>query len=203
MANLLALSKRGLRRVSCLIVVTLLAGSVFLISVPLKAETLFDSTTNPIFGLDPVSDGIKIAASFSTGNGPVRLSNLTLRWRRDSAQTGDIRILLLNDNNGRPGSVLNNLALIDSRTLPTGDQWLSIPIKNEKALKEKNRYWIEITASGSAGFVAYSRERNGQGVATESYVNMYGLHRNTETGPYIFKLTSFEKNTVGSATSFH
>lgn len=165
MANLLALSKRGLRRVSCLMGVTLLTGSVFLISVPLKAETLFDSTTNPIFGLDPVSDGIKIAASFSTSNGPIRLSNLTLRWRRDSAQTGDIRILLLNDNDGRPGSVLDNLDLVDSRTLATGEQWLSIPIKNEKALKEKTRYWIEITASGSAGSVAYSREHNGQGVA--------------------------------------
>ncbi len=186
------LNKYGLRRAISSIVATLFAGLVFLISAPIQAEVLFDSTANPIFDLDPVSTGVKLNASFLTGDRPIRLTNLTLRWRRDLAQTGSIHILLLDDKNMHPGSLLADLALVDARALPTSDQWLSIPIKNEQELTEKTRYWIEITATGPAGSMAYSREHGGQGVATESYLNMYGLHRNTETGPYIFKLVGIE-----------
>lgn len=99
-----------------------------------------------------------------------------------------------NDNSGRPGSLRDNLALVDSRALPTSEQWLSIRLTNEKMLTRQTRYWIQVTATGPAGSMAYSREHSGQSVATESYLNMYGFHRNTETGPYIFKLVALEKN---------
>ena len=187
-------SKEDLGTITRLIITTLFAGSAFLISLPIQAEVLFDSTANPIFGLDPVSDGVKLNASFLTGDQPVRLSHLTLRWHRDLEQIAAIRILLLNDNSGRPGSLRDNLALVDSRALPTSEQWLSIRLTNEKTLTRQTRYWIQVTATGPAGSMAYSREHSGQGVATESYLNMYGFHRNTETGPYIFKLVALEKN---------
>jgi hypothetical protein len=113
---------------------------------------------------------------------------LTVRWQKDSNLSGNIHILLLEDKNEYPGSVLDNLATVDAHTLALGEQWLTVPFKNTKELSANTRYWIEISATGDPGSIAYSREKVGHGIATESYLNRYGLHRNTETGPYIFKL---------------
>jgi len=165
---------------------------VFLISIPLQARVLFDSTAHSISDLDPVSSDFKISASFTTHEQPIRLTFLTLPWRRDLEHTGNIHIHLLEDKNGYPGPVLDSLATADVRTLALGDQWLTIPLKNTKELTAKTRYWIEITATGASGFIAYSREKIGEGIATESYLNTFGLRRNIETGPYIFKLEGIE-----------
>ncbi len=161
---------------------------VLLISAPLHAEVLFDSTDNPIFDLDTVNADVKLKASFTTNESQIRLSSLTLRWRKNLGQKGIIQIILLDNKNGLPGAILDNLASVDADRLTVGDQWLTIPLKNAKELKKNTRYWIEITSTGESGSVAYSREHRGLGVEAESYLNNYGLHRNTETGPYIFKL---------------
>ena len=179
-------------KINNIIVTTLFAGLVFLVSIPIQARVLFDSTSNSIFSLDPVSTEFKVSASFITHEQPIHLTILTVRWRKDIEQTGDIHILLLGDKNGYPGSVLDSLASVETRALALGDQWLTIPIQNTTALKAQTRYWIAITATDAAGFVAYSREKVGKGIATESYLNNFGLHRNADTGPYIFKLEGIE-----------
>jgi hypothetical protein len=177
-----------LMKIPTQILTILFASFVFLISAPLHAEVLFDSTNNPIFDLDTVNADAKLKASFTTNENPLRLSSLTLRWRKNPGQKGIVRILLLENQNGLPGLVLEDLASVDADTLTVGDQWLTIPLKNAEDLKNNTRYWLDITATGESGAMAYSREHHGQGVEAESYLNNYGLHRNTETGPYIFKL---------------
>jgi len=176
------------------ILTMLFASFVFLISVPLHAEVLFDSTDNPIFDLDTVNADVKLKASFTTNESQLRLSSLTLRWRKNLGQKGIIRILLLDNKNELPGVALEDLATVDADTLTVGDQWLTIPLKNAEGLKKNTRYWIEIAATGESGAMAYSRQHHGVGVQSESYLNNYGLHRNTETGPYIFKLEGIGSN---------
>ncbi len=166
----------------------LFASLILLISAPASAEVLFDSTANPTFELDTVNASVRLRASFTTNERPLHLSVLTLRWKRNLGQDGSIRIFLLDNKDGLPGAVLDDLATLDARGLTAGDQWLAIPLKNAHELKKNTRYWIEITSTGETGSMAYSRQHHGQGVEAESYLNMYGLHRNTETGPYIFKL---------------
>jgi hypothetical protein len=175
-----------------LIISTLFAGLVFLFSIPIQAKILFDSTTNSIFDLDPVSEETKINASFTTHNKPIRLSFLTLFWHRNEEHTGVIHIYLLEDNNGYPGAVLDSLVSVDTRTLALGDQWLAIPLTNTKELSAKTRYWIQITAAGASGFFAFSREKFGDGVLNEFYMNKYGLRSNAVSGPYLLKLEGDE-----------
>ena len=142
-----------------LIITTLFAGLVFLISIPSQARVLFDSTANSIFDLDPVSADFTIYSSFITNNQPIHLTFLTLRWRKEQEHTGNIHIVLLEDKNGYPGPVLDNLAVTNSSTLVLGDQWLTIPLKSTNELNAKTRYWIGITATGASGLLAYSREK--------------------------------------------
>jgi len=158
-----------------------------------QANVLFDSSSNPVFDLDPVTDGVTLNASFSTGEFPIALKEVRLLWKRDQNENGLIHLNLLNDSNATPGSRLEILAEIDARELPAGDQWLTIPIKIKKVLNAKTRYWIQIKATAASGAMAYSREHQGYGVKSEYYLNGYGLHRNSETGPYILKIEGDSK----------
>lgn len=153
-----------------------------------QADVLFDSSSNTVFNVDPVTDGVTLNASFSTGEHPIALKEVRLLWRKSQDEKGFILLGLLNDNKASPGSKLDMLAEIDSGNLPVGDQWLTIPIKLEKVLSAKTRYWIQIKATAASGAMAYSREQNGYGVKSEYYLNPYGFHRNAVTGPYIFKI---------------
>jgi hypothetical protein len=153
-----------------------------------RADVLFDSSSDPVFDLDPVTDEVTLNASFSTNEHPIALKGVKLLWRRGQNENGLIRLNLLRDNNATPGPKLEMLAEIDSGALPTGDQWLTVPVKIEKTLDAKTRYWIQIKATAASGAMAYSRKHEGYGVQSEYYLNMYGLHRNSETGPYIFKI---------------
>jgi hypothetical protein len=154
----------------------------------LHADVLFDSSSDPVFDLDPVTAGVTLNASFSTKEYPIALKEVKLRWRRGQNENGLILLNLLNDNNATPGSKLAMLAEIDSGALPIGDQWLTIPINIKKVLNAHTRYWIQIQATGPSGAMAYSKDHQGYGVKSEYYLNMYGLHRNSVTGPYIFRI---------------
>jgi hypothetical protein len=149
---------------------------------------LFDSTLNPVFGWDAITDGITLKASFSTTDSPIVIKEVSLLWRRNQNENGVINLNLLSDDSDTPGSELERLAEIDSGALPMGDQLLTVAIKNEKILKAKTRYWIQISAAVASGAIAYSRQHTGYGVRSEFYVNMYGFHHNHVAGPYIFKI---------------
>ena len=152
------------------------------------ADVLFDSTSNPVFNSDLVTKGVTLNASFSTNDRPVNLKELTLLWRRLKNEEGLISIHLLADNHAAPGMSLDMLAEVNAQTLPVGEQFLTIPIKIQKTLNANSRYWIQIRATDDSGSMTYSRKHEGFGVKSEYYLNMYGLHRNDETGPYIFKI---------------
>lgn len=160
----------------------------FFVSTALEAGVLFDSTVNPIFAFDVVSSSPSIHASFSTGAQQTQLTELKLLWRRDKMAAGTVDISIREDQQSQPGHKLETLASADIGLSPMGQQWLVIQIKGTKALSANTRYWLEITATGAAGSIAYSRKHEGLGVLTEYYKNAYGLRANTETGPYIFRL---------------
>ena len=154
----------------------------------LHADVLLDSSLNPIFDFDPVDKNFTLNASFSTEDHPFIINQLKLLWRREEHQNGLIYIDLLNDNNVTLGAKLETLAEVDSGALPIGVQWLTIPIKTEKLLSAKTRYWIQIKATTATGALAYSRSHKGYGFISEYYLNSFGLRHNLSTGPYIFKV---------------
>ncbi|MFZ4708960.1 MAG: choice-of-anchor R domain-containing protein [Zwartia sp.] len=164
------------------------AAFFFFVSTVLNAEVLFDSTVNPIFAFDVVSSSPSIHASFSTGAQPTQLTELKLLWRREKMAAGTVDISIHEDQQSQPGHKLETVASADVGLLPVGQQWLVIQIKGTKALSANTRYWLEITATGAAGSIAYSRKHKGSGALTEFYKNAYGLRANSETGPYIFRL---------------
>ena len=179
------LSPRKILR--CFVLALLIVSTVGLV----RAEVLFDSTSNSVFDTDAVTKGVILNASFSTKENPIILQKVSILLRRSNNENGLIRLNLLSDNRATPGALLEMLAEVDSRDLPIGDQLLTIPIKIQKPLNAKTRYWIQISATASSGAIAYSRKHNGYGVKSEYYLNMYGLHRNDETGPYIFKIEGY------------
>lgn len=153
-----------------------------------NAEVLFDSSSNPVFDFDLVNNGVALNASFSTVDHPTNLNLVHLYWKRGANESGLINLNLLGDNKGVPGAQLEVLGEIDATSLPIGDQWIVFPIKPKKLLLAKTRYWIQVKSISTPGSMAYSREHHGYGVKSEYYLNMYGLHQNSETGPYLFKI---------------
>lgn len=166
----------------------------FFITSPARGDVLFDSTSNNIFGYESINKNIIFNASFSTPNYPIALKDITLLWRRDANERGFIRVDLLGDKNATPGEVIGELSEINSNELPTGEQLLAVPIKNNYYLNPKTRYWIKIQASDSPGAFAYSRQHGGYGVANELYLNTFGLHKNADTGPYLFRVVGDRLN---------
>jgi hypothetical protein len=171
----------------------LLAAFFVLLSTALEAAVLFDSTANPIFDFDVVTSSPSIHASFSTGDQQNQLTELKLLWRRDNIAAGTVDISIREDEQRQPGNRLDTLASVDLGLLPAGQQWLVIQLKGATPLPANTRYWLDITATGAAGSLAYSRKHEGQGVTAEYYKNAYGLHANTATGPYIFRLEGAAK----------
>lgn len=143
-----------------------------------------------MFGVDPVGSGIALNASFSSPSWPIELTEIRLLWQRGADNKGVIDVFLLSDLNAKPGKRLYKLASANAESLPIGEQWLVLPLNLNTPLSPKTRYWIEVTASAPAGSLAYSRSHLGDGVAGEAYLNSYGLHQNSVTGPYIFKITA-------------
>ena len=159
-----------------------------LIAKPAQGVVLFDSTSNPVFDYESINQNIIFNASFSTPDYPIELRDISLLWRRGVNENGLIRIDLLSDKNSTPGKVISELSFINSTELPIGKQVLAVSLRYKVLLNPETRYWIRIRASGSPGALAYSRHHGGYGVAGEFYLNMYGFHKNSETGPYLFKV---------------
>ena len=165
-----------------------LVAAVLFLASSARGEVLFNSTSNPIFGYESINQHIIFNMSFSTPDYPIELSELTFMWRRGAAENGLIHIYLLSDKNSSPGEVMEGLSEINSSELPIGEQFLAVPIKNKIVLNSKARYWIKIQVSDSPGALAYARQHGGYGVANEFYLNSFGLHKNIQTGPYLFKV---------------
>ena len=165
-----------------------------LIAKPAQGVVLFDSTSNPVFDYESINQNIIFNASFSTPNYSIELRDISLQWRRGVSENGLIRIDLLSDINSTPGDVISELSLINSRELPVGEQFLAVPLKNKVLLNPETRYWIRIRASDSPGALAYSRHYGGLGTAEEFYLNMFGFHKNSETGPYLFRVEGDRRN---------
>ena len=158
------------------------------IATPIWGETLFDSTSNPVFDFENVDQNVAFNASFSTSSYPMVLRDITLLWRKGRNENGLIIVNLLNDNNASPGHVMENLGEVNAGELPIGEQSITIPAKNKIPLNSKTRYWIQIRVTKESGALAYARQHEGYGVINEYYLNSFGRHRNSETGPYLFKV---------------
>jgi hypothetical protein len=166
----------------------------FFASTALEAGVLFDSTANPIFDFDVVTSSPSIHASFSTGDQQTQLTELKLLWHRDNIAPGTVVISIREDQQRQPGNKLETSVSADLGLSPAGQQWLVIQLKGTTPLSANTRYWLDMTATGAAGSFAYSRKHEGQGVTAEYYKNAYGLHANTATGPYIFRLEGVPSN---------
>lgn len=151
-------------------------------------EVLFDSTSNPVFDFENVDRNIAFNVSFSTPSYPLVLKDITLLWRKGRNEDGLILVNLVNDNNTSPGYVIEKLGVVNTRKLPIGEQFITIPIKSKIPLNAKTRYWIQIRVTAESGALAYARQHQGYGVINEYYLNSFGRHRNSETGPYLFKV---------------
>lgn len=165
-----------------------LAVAALFLASSAQGDVLFDSTSNKIFDFESINQNIIFNASFSTPNYPIELKDVILLWRRNVNESGFIRVYLLSDKNATPGDVIGELSVINSKELPVGEQFLAVPLKNNYFLNSKTRYWIKIQASDSPGALAYARQHKGHGVVDELYLNMYGLHKNSDTGPYLFRI---------------
>ncbi len=158
------------------------------IATPGWGETLFDSTSNPVFDFEKVDQNVAFNASFSTPSNPTVLRDITLLWRKGSNENGLILINLLNDNKSSPGHAMEKLGEVNAGELPIGEQFITIPIKSKIPLNAKTRYWIQIRVTAESGALAYARQHEGYGVVNEYYLNSFGRHQNRETGPYLFKV---------------
>ena len=178
----------NINKKTCLIILKILAAVFSYGWISAYSETLFDSTSNPVFDYDSVTDGVVIQSSFSTLSDPVELTKLTLKWVRKADDRGVVLVTLLADNSGFPGATIEIMSLFDVNAYPVTQSWLILPINKLNPLLARTRYWIEIRASSAAGAIAYSRQHKGVGVIGEAYKNMYGLNQNVKTGPYILRL---------------
>ena len=158
------------------------------IATPSWGETLFDSTPNPVFDFEKVDQNVAFNASFSTPGYPIALRDISLLWRKGRDENGIILINLLSDIKASPGIFMEKLGEVNAGELPMGEQFISIPIKNKIPLNAKTRYWIQIRVTAESGALAYARQHQGYGVINEYYLNSFGRHRNSETGPYLFKV---------------
>ena len=158
------------------------------IAMPSWGETLFDSTLNPVFDFENVDQNVAFNASFSTPSYPIVLRDITLVWRKGPNENGLILVNLVNDKNVSPGHLMEKLGEVNSGALPIGEQFITIPIKNKIPLNANTRYWIQIRVTAESGALAYARQHQGYGVIDEYYLNSFGRHQNSETGPYLFKV---------------
>ena len=165
-----------------------LASIILFVASSARAEVLFDSTSNPVFDYEAINQNIVFNASFTVPNYPMELKALTLLWQRGAQESGLIHIYILGDKNSTPGDVIEEISVINSKELPIGKQVLNVPLRNKIILNPQFRYWIKIQASDSPGALAYARQHGGYGVANEYYLNTYGLHKNSVTGPYLFRV---------------
>lgn len=157
----------------------------------IKPVVVFDATVNKPLGWDIVPEGGWqgiIYASFSTGVQQIKLTKLTLLWKRDNKAAGTVNISIAINDDNKPGDKLETLASANIGMLPVGQQWIVIRLNGTHVLSANTRYWLEITGTGAPGSIAYSRHHEGVGALTEFYKNAYGLHPNRATGPYVLRL---------------
>lgn len=172
--------------------------TALLTAVSDNAVILFDSTVDPGYGFDAISNAVPLNASFSTGAAAVALSEVKLLLRKSAPGNGTINVSLLSDNQTAPGPLLENIASIDSGALSPDARLVEIRVASPHTLSANTRYWIEVSGSGNAGEWAYSRSHDGNGIASEFYKNSFGLHADIETGPYVMQV-----NAVAAAAVQH
>jgi hypothetical protein len=176
---------------------TLAAAATLLTAVSDNAVILFDSTPDPAYGFDTISDAVPLNASFSTGGGSVELTQVKLMLRKSAPGSGAVSISLLSDSQKSPGPLLEkNIGAAESGAPSPDAQLVDIRVVSSRVLSANTRYWIEVSGSGNAGEWAYSRTRNGSGIASEFYKNSFGLHADMETGPYIMQVDAVAAGTV-------
>ncbi len=155
-----------------------------------NAIILFDSTADPSYGFDAISDAVPLNASFSTGAASVALTEVKLLLRKTAPGGGTIDVSLLSDSQAAPGPSLGLIGSIESGALSPDAQLVEIRAASPPVLSAQTRYWIKVTGSGNAGEWAYSRSHNGSGIAAEFYKNSFGLHADMETGPYVMQVNA-------------
>ena len=168
----------------------LAVAATLLTAVSDNAVVLFDSSADPGYGFDAISDAVPLNASFSTGAASVALSEVKLLLRKAASGSGTINVSLLSDNRTAPGPLLENIGSVESGALSPDAQLVEIRVAPSRVLSANTRYWIEVSGSGNAGEWAYSRSHDGSGIASEFYKNSFGLHPDMETGPYIMQVNA-------------
>lgn len=164
--------------------------ATLLTAVADNAVVLFDSTADPGYGFDTISNTVRLTASFSTPGVPVALTDVKLLLRKSAPGSGAINVALLSDGQAAPGPLLENIGRIETGGLSPDARLVEIRAVSPRVLAANTRYWIDVSGSGNAGEWAYSRSHNGSGIASEFYKNGFGLHADMETGPYIMRVNA-------------
>lgn len=171
--------------------------ATLLTAVSDNAIVLLDSTPDPAYGFDTISDAVPLNASFSTGGVSVALTEVKLMLRKSAPGSGSINVSLLSDSQKTPGPLLEkDMGTVESGALSPDARLIDIRVVSSRVLSANTRYWIEVSGSGNAGEWAYSRTRNGSGIASEFYKNSFGLHADMETGPYIMQVNAVAAGAV-------
>jgi hypothetical protein len=155
-----------------------------------NAVVLFDSTADPGYGFDTISNAVPLNASFSTPGVSVALTDVKLLLRKSLPGSGTINVALLSDSQAAPGPLLENIGRVESSGLSSDARLVEIRVVSPRVLSANTRYWIDVSGAGNAGEWAYSHSHNGSGITSEFYKNGFGLHADMETGPYIMRVNA-------------
>ncbi|MCE4554193.1 choice-of-anchor R domain-containing protein [Pelomonas cellulosilytica] len=167
----------------------LLLAALIAIALPAAAATTVFDNLGSVEGADPLLGYGPLADSFQTGDGgQLVLSQVTALLKSGSADVvGDLRVSLLADNAGSPGSWLATVGSLSSAAVSTaGFSAYSFKPAAAVQLAAHTTYWVQIEAlKPNAVEWAWSSDLSGIGVAGGANANaLLGVSSNLAAAPY-------------------
>jgi hypothetical protein len=164
----------------------LLAGVVVYYTAQAQTTIIYNSLTNTpdeIFGPTGIYANEPLADSFSTGAGPIELTDVKVLLKDGSAAgTGKSYVTLYSDKSTSPGTPLASIGMVNDGQLASINTIYDLTLPTPYGLAADTRYWIVLTAdSTSRAQWAYSSAYSGTGVAGE-YFEIGGIYANTGNG---------------------
>jgi len=174
-----------MRRLHPLLLAALIAAAL---PAAATTTTVFDNL-GAVEGSDPLLSFGPLADSFQTGDGDkFLLSQVTALLKSGSADlVGDVRVSLLADNAGSPGSWLATVGTLSSAAVSTTSFGAySFKPTADLQLAGRTTYWLQIDAlTPNAVEWAWSSDLSGIGVAGGANANaLLGVSSNFAAAPY-------------------